>query len=125
MFLFATILSITLTPDTSGQQSLHYFELSLTLKNLLIYFYSHLLFLTRLFTDIPLSAFELPSPEYHHCQKCQVWRHVSNIHCDKCGTCPSKDGKTYVHCTICKRCLFLNLSSKLLRELNEITLFTL
>jgi len=59
----------------------------------------------RLFTDIPLSAFELPSPEYHHCQKCQVWRHVSNIHCDKCGTCPSKDGKTYVHCTICKRCV--------------------
>jgi len=59
----------------------------------------------RLFTDISLSDFELPSPEYYHCGKCQVWRHVSNVHCETCNTCPSKDGKTYVHCKICKRCV--------------------
>ena len=43
--------------------------------------------------------------EYYHCDKCRVWRHVTNVHCDTCGTCPSKDGRTYVHCSECGRCV--------------------
>merc|ERR1712025_320622 len=34
-------------------------------------------------------------------------RYVSkeNIHCDVCTICPSKDGRTYVHCNTCKKCV--------------------
>ena len=54
----------------------------------------------RLFTDIPLAEVELTDArEYAHCARCRAWRHVSNVHCSKCGTCPSKDGRTYRHCS--------------------------
>ena len=59
----------------------------------------------RIFTDIPLSSLELSGAEYYYCDKCRVWRHVSNVHCDTCGTCPSKDGRTYIHCSECGRCV--------------------
>ena len=59
----------------------------------------------RIFTDIPLSSLQLSGDDYYHCDKCGVWRHVTNVHCDACGTCPSKDGRTYVHCGECGRCV--------------------
>ena len=61
--------------------------------------------LVRLFTDISLDQLQLPSPDYYLCPECRVWRHRTNKHCDKCRTCPSKDGRTYVHCDDCRRCV--------------------
>ena len=61
--------------------------------------------LVRLFTDISLDQLQLPSPDYYLCPECRVWRHRTNKHCDKCRTCPSKDGRTYVHCEDCRRCV--------------------
>ena len=61
--------------------------------------------LSRIFTDIPLSSLELSGASYYFCDKCRAWRHVTNVHCDSCATCPSKDGRTYVHCGLCGRCV--------------------
>eukprot|EP00092_Neocalanus_flemingeri_P002026 GFUD01002163.1.p1 GENE.GFUD01002163.1~~GFUD01002163.1.p1 ORF type:complete len:515 (+),score=148.04 GFUD01002163.1:179-1723(+) len=60
----------------------------------------------RLFTDIALSALQLPASEgYRLCAECSVWVAAENRHCDQCGVCTSKDGRTYVHCDDCKRCV--------------------
>ncbi|OQR79670.1 zinc finger CCHC domain-containing protein 4-like, partial [Tropilaelaps mercedesae] len=45
----------------------------------------------RLFTDIPLSEIPLPEPFYRYCANCVRWVHSVNIHCEDCGTCPSKN----------------------------------
>merc|ERR1712106_681357 len=55
----------------------------------------------RLFTSIPLSLLELPSREgYRLCGECRVWVAQENTHCDQCGVCTSKDGRTYMHCKL-------------------------
>merc|ERR1719483_262123 len=60
----------------------------------------------RLFTDIPLRTLTLPgSAGYRHCVKCDLWVSEENLHCEDCGKCTSKDGRTYVHCLLCKRCV--------------------
>ena len=59
----------------------------------------------RIFTSIPLSDLPLPGPQYRHCPHCLLWVHETNVHCEVCGTCPSKDGRTYSHCSLCGRCV--------------------
>lgn len=58
----------------------------------------------RIFTNIPLSAFELPD-EYTYCKICKRWKSSIDIHCWKCRNCPSKNGATYVHCAKCAECV--------------------
>lgn len=39
------------------------------------------------------------------CIPCQRYVHESNNHCVKCGICPSKDGRQYIHCQQCNTCV--------------------
>lgn len=60
----------------------------------------------RMFTNVPLTAIELPSNEnYRYCGKCKRWVARENQHCAVCRTCPSKNGDTYVHCQSCDICV--------------------
>ncbi|XP_012280842.1 zinc finger CCHC domain-containing protein 4 [Orussus abietinus] len=60
----------------------------------------------RIFTNISLNSFELPSSDgYKYCKRCQKWRAPENKHCKKCKQCTTKNGKTYKHCNICERCV--------------------
>ncbi|GFS02167.1 zinc finger CCHC domain-containing protein 4 [Elysia marginata] len=60
----------------------------------------------RIFTNIPPAKFYLPLEDgYWFCKPCQRFSSKENQHCADCGTCPSKDGTTYVHCDACLRCV--------------------
>lgn len=46
------------------------------------------------------------SPFYSRfCEICRRYVSAKNIHCAKCNSCTSKDGKTYVHCDACAACV--------------------
>nr|XP_040572297.1 rRNA N6-adenosine-methyltransferase ZCCHC4-like isoform X1 [Lepeophtheirus salmonis] len=60
----------------------------------------------RLFTNISLKKIPLKGKLkklYRKCNICQVV--TCGMHCDLCGQCPSKNGGSYSHCSICKRCV--------------------
>ncbi|XP_035229128.1 rRNA N6-adenosine-methyltransferase ZCCHC4-like isoform X2 [Stegodyphus dumicola] len=60
----------------------------------------------RIFTNIKPSSFILPENEgYRFCDKCQRYVSKENLHCLKCGKCPTKYGPTYKHCNLCCRCV--------------------
>ncbi|XP_076440714.1 rRNA N(6)-adenosine-methyltransferase ZCCHC4-like [Babylonia areolata] len=60
----------------------------------------------RIFTNLPLLSFPLPSSEgYWFCDVCQRFSAPENAHCFKCNSCTSKDGTTYAHCDACGRCV--------------------
>jgi len=60
----------------------------------------------RIFTDLPLSEFELPSAMgYKFCGCCNRWIAKENRHCKKCRSCTTKFGPTYIHCDKCQRCV--------------------
>ncbi|EGD80789.1 hypothetical protein PTSG_01377 [Salpingoeca rosetta] len=59
----------------------------------------------RIFTNIPLSSFSLPSNHYRFCEECQLWTFKHAPHCSACGVCPSLNGEPYHHCTECKTCV--------------------
>lgn len=60
----------------------------------------------RIFTNVPLDAFHLPSKEgYKWCSECHKSVHKTNQHCVVCGKCASKNGATYRHCTKCNWCV--------------------
>lgn len=60
----------------------------------------------RIFTNVPLSAIELPKEEnYRYCGHCKRWVARENKHCSVCKICPSKNGDTYVHCRLCDTCV--------------------
>ncbi|GFO49788.1 Zinc finger cchc domain-containing protein 4 [Plakobranchus ocellatus] len=60
----------------------------------------------RIFTNITPADFHLPEEEgYWFCKLCQRYSSEENQHCKDCGTCPSKDGTSYVHCDACLRCV--------------------
>lgn len=42
---------------------------------------------------------------FKFCAKCQLFRRIENVHCDKCNTCPSKNGAVYKHCPSCLTCV--------------------
>lgn len=67
---------------------------------------SHKKSAVRYFTNVSLNAVSLPASEgYRFCDKCDCWRHPNNVHCDFCGTCPSKNGSPYRHCEPCNTCV--------------------
>lgn len=59
----------------------------------------------RIFANINPSCIRLPEDCYKFCVPCDKWVSYENKHCDKCGTCTSKNGGVYVHCDICKICV--------------------
>ncbi|KAH8401910.1 hypothetical protein KR009_008661 [Drosophila setifemur] len=60
----------------------------------------------RLFTNVPLGLLYLrPDAGYKYCQKCESYSAKENIHCDRCGKCPSVNGQTYRHCNLCDMCV--------------------
>lgn len=42
---------------------------------------------------------------FKFCAKCQMYTRVENPHCDKCRSCPSKNGAVYKHCFDCEECV--------------------
>lgn len=42
---------------------------------------------------------------YKYCEECEKWVSQENEHCESCGACTSKDGRTYKHCDTCERCV--------------------
>jgi len=60
----------------------------------------------RAFTDLPNKAFSLEdSVKHRFCELCDRYVFLENVHCSKCGVCPSKDGSPYRHCDVCKTCV--------------------
>lgn len=60
----------------------------------------------RIFTNLPAKQIILPASEgYWYCEKCERYSSEENKHCNKCNTCPTKDGNTYTHCDKCNRCV--------------------
>lgn len=64
----------------------------------------------RIFTNIPLKQIDLSgggseTDLYRWCTICCQWRSKENEHCNKCKTCPSKNGSTYIHCMYCELCV--------------------
>jgi len=60
----------------------------------------------RLFTNVPLRLLQLPPEEgYKYCQKCDCYTAKENLHCNRCGKCPSVNGQTYKHCESCDACV--------------------
>ncbi|XP_044758555.1 rRNA N6-adenosine-methyltransferase ZCCHC4 [Coccinella septempunctata] len=60
----------------------------------------------RIFTNLEPSSITLPVEEgYKYCSICEKWVSEENKHCDDCGACTSKDGRTYNHCIICEKCV--------------------
>ena len=61
----------------------------------------------RIFTNIPLQSFELPtkSNEYKFCKHCRMFVFSKAYHCNKCNSCESADGDSYHHCEICDKCV--------------------
>ncbi|KAL3274192.1 hypothetical protein HHI36_015609 [Cryptolaemus montrouzieri] len=60
----------------------------------------------RIFTNLTNSSIILPADEgYKYCNICDRWVSEENKHCNKCKSCTSKDGRTYLHCNLCKKCV--------------------
>lgn len=59
----------------------------------------------RIFTNIPLKDFVLPSTEYKFCSSCQRYVLMDVGHCKLCNNCVSFHGKAGLHCNLCKRCV--------------------
>ncbi|KAK3098979.1 hypothetical protein FSP39_024933 [Pinctada imbricata] len=60
----------------------------------------------RIFTNVEPSKVIHPNAEgYWYCDVCKRYSAKENLHCDICGVCPSKDGRTYRHCYDCERCV--------------------
>ena len=61
----------------------------------------------RVFTNIPLQSFKLPteSNEYKLCKPCGMFVFNRAYHCNKCNSCESADGDSYHHCDICNTCV--------------------
>ncbi|XP_045216868.2 rRNA N6-adenosine-methyltransferase ZCCHC4-like [Mercenaria mercenaria] len=60
----------------------------------------------RIFTNLSPKMIALPASEgYCYCKECEQYRALENKHCNKCSTCPTKDGNTYIHCDKCSRCV--------------------
>lgn len=60
----------------------------------------------RIFTNIPLNLIPLPISEgYRYCKLCEKFTFKENVHCRKCGECPSKNGSKYLHCELCALCV--------------------
>nr|XP_012327871.1 zinc finger CCHC domain-containing protein 4 isoform X3 [Aotus nancymaae] len=60
----------------------------------------------RIFTNIPLNKIILPTEEgYRFCSLCQRYVSLENQHCEHCNSCPSKDGRKWNHCFLCKKCV--------------------
>uniref|UniRef100_H3CLE3 rRNA N(6)-adenosine-methyltransferase ZCCHC4 n=1 Tax=Tetraodon nigroviridis TaxID=99883 RepID=H3CLE3_TETNG len=60
----------------------------------------------RIFTNIPARDFVLPEEEgYRFCPMCQRFVWILNKHCDRCRSCPSKDGRKWKHCSACGKCV--------------------
>ncbi|XP_068709853.1 rRNA N6-adenosine-methyltransferase ZCCHC4-like isoform X2 [Montipora foliosa] len=60
----------------------------------------------RIFTNINPTDVVLPSSEgYRFCGKCKRYVAPENIHCVKCNSCMSKNGRQYIHCEMCGTCV--------------------
>ncbi|KAH8254707.1 hypothetical protein KR032_011779 [Drosophila birchii] len=60
----------------------------------------------RMFTNVPLRLLRLPLEEgYKYCRDCDCYTAKENLHCSRCGTCPSANGQTYRHCDHCDTCV--------------------
>lgn len=60
----------------------------------------------RIFTNIPTQKIVLAEEEgYRYCNKCERYVSESNVHCELCNDCTSKDGRVWVHCKQCNRCV--------------------
>lgn len=65
----------------------------------------------RIFTNISLPHIDfndrrsIGNDLYRWCRICCQWRSIENQHCNKCKTCPSKNGATYIHCKYCELCV--------------------
>ncbi|KAL5470731.1 hypothetical protein EMCRGX_G028743 [Ephydatia muelleri] len=60
----------------------------------------------RIFTNLPPPGLVLPKEEgYSFCSICKRFVSSYNKHCPKCNSCPSKDGRLYVHCNKCSTCV--------------------
>ena len=61
----------------------------------------------RIFTNIPLQRFHLPtkSKEYKYCIPCGMFVFAKANHCEKCSSCESADGRSSHHCEACMKCV--------------------
>lgn len=61
----------------------------------------------RLFTNVDPCLIKYPPSftNYRFCSSCRRFVSVSNLHCEICKTCPSKNGTTYRHCPECIICV--------------------
>lgn len=60
----------------------------------------------RMFTNVDQCKISLPVEEnYRFCDECNRWVCSENVHCYKCNSCTSKNGRAYIHCNLCKRCV--------------------
>lgn len=61
----------------------------------------------RIFTNVCPSLIKYPLnlTGYRFCSSCGRFVSVTNLHCNICKTCPSKNGTTYRHCPDCVICI--------------------
>ncbi|KAI6650630.1 Zinc finger CCHC domain-containing protein 4 [Oopsacas minuta] len=61
----------------------------------------------RIFTNIPIQQFKLPtrSNEYKFCEDCNMFVFTNASHCSKCNSCESADGCSNHHCDTCGKCV--------------------
>lgn len=60
----------------------------------------------RVYSNVPGNQLVLPAAEgYTFCTPCARYVAPTNKHCDKCGCCPSRDGRRWVHCERCRTCV--------------------
>ena len=61
----------------------------------------------RVFTNLPLQRFYLPtnSKEHKYCSQCGMFVFAKAIHCEECNSCESADGGKSHHCEICMKCV--------------------
>ncbi|KAI6178350.1 hypothetical protein M3Y98_00491300 [Aphelenchoides besseyi] len=61
--------------------------------------------IVRMFTDVDPEKFILPVDEgYRLCSRCRRYVSRENEHCEKCDSCTTVFGPTYVHCDRCNFC---------------------
>jgi len=61
----------------------------------------------RIFTNISQNLIKYPPSltDYRFCKACRRFVSISNVHCNFCKICPSKNGATYRHCKSCRKCI--------------------
>ena len=61
----------------------------------------------RMFSNIPLEKFKLPTDtgEYRRCEECNKFVFADALHCIVCDACVSADGGRYHHCDFCYKCV--------------------